>query len=245
MFDLKGKIVLITGATSGIGEACVNEFAKSGATVILTGRNVNKGEEIEKQNKENNKNVYFRELDITNDSSIESLYEFIQTKFGVLDILYNNAGIYPVELGMGNITREMMLNIFDTNINGTILVTQRMIELIRKSRGVIINNASIGGMEMFTSGQGYAYTGSKAAVIKFSKMLAKKYGSEFRTNCICPGTIHTPIFKTFDEERMRTRIPMQRTGKPEEVAKVVAFLASNDASYINGCVLTIDGGQSL
>lgn len=178
-------------------------------------------------------------------SSIHSAAKKIEKEYGGLDILVNNAGIFPVSDPLETLTYSSLTEIFDVNIVGMIMLTQAMLPMIKKSHGTIINNASVAGLESFTSGQSYAYAASKAAVIKFTKMLARQYGAEFRTNCICPGIIKTPIFKDFHEEKFKEKIPMKRVGKPEDVAAVVSFLASDDAAFVNGCVLTIDGGQSL
>lgn len=242
---LDNKIIIVNGGTSGIGEATSLDLAKNGATVIICGRNKERGEEIVRRISAFGGKAFFCSLDVTDDNSINSMKEFVEHGFKKVDVLFNNAGIYPVEPSLEDADRIQINMIFDNNIAGMVMVTKAIVPFIKESNGVIINTASIGGMESFTSGQSYGYTGAKAAVIKFSKMLAKKYGRDFRTNCICPGTIRTPIFKHFDEERMSQKIPMGRTGKPEEVAKVVSFLASDDASYLNGAVITIDGGQAL
>ena len=108
-----------------------------------------------------------------------------------------------------------------------------------------MNNASVAGLQSYTSGQCYAYAASKAAIIKITQQLAKKYGNKYRINAIAPGVINTPIFESFDEERFNNMIPMGRTGEPDEVAAVANFLVSDDASYVHGAVITVDGGQSL
>lgn len=100
-------------------------------------------------------------------------------------------------------------------------------------------------MQSYTSGQCYAYAASKAAIVKITQLLAKKYGNDFRINAIAPGVIKTPIFKTFDEKKYLEMIPMGRTGLPEEVAAVANFLVSDDASYVHGAIVTVDGGQSV
>lgn len=184
-------------------------------------------------------------MDIADRSSIIEAVKIIKNDYRALDILVNNAGIYPVSDPLETLTDFSLIEIFDVNIVGMIMLTQAVLPLVRKNHGVIINNASVAGLESFTSGQSYAYAASKASVIKFTKMLAKQYGAEFRTNCVCPGIIDTPIYKTFNEEKFKEKIPMKRVGKPEDVAAAISFLASEDASFINGCALTIDGGQSL
>ncbi len=248
MNNFNGKIVLVTGGTSGIGTACAKRFAQGGATVIIAGRNKERGKAIVEelnsisQFKRYNSYVY---MDMADRNSIIEAAKTIDTKYGSLDILVNNAGIYPVSDPLESLTDSSLIEIFDINIVGMIMLTKAVLPMIKKNHGTIINNASVAGLESFTSGQSYAYAASKASVIKFTKMLAKQYGAEFRTNCICPGIIETPIFKSFNEEKFKEKIPMKRVGKPEDVAAVVSFLASEDAAFVNGSVITIDGGQSL
>ncbi len=245
MNDLNGKIALITGATSGIGEACARRLAQAGASVIVAGRNVDRGEEICRQIEETGEKAKFVCLDLADDSSINNAYEFVERNYGRLDILVNNAGIYPVTPPIEDVDREFCSTVFDINVTGMLMVTKKFLNMIIASKGNILNNASVAGLEGYTSGGAYAYSASKAGVIKITKLLAKKYGSSIRVNCFCPGVIRTPIFKKFDEERYASAIPMGRVGEPDDVAKVVNFLVSSDAGYLNGCVLEIDGGQSL
>lgn len=247
MNNLTNKIALITGATSGIGEACAKRFAKAGADVIVAGRNEQKGREIVNYIKENNGKASFLHLDITNDESIIMAQKTVEKNYGHLNILFNNAGIYPITPTLKEMTREFANTLFDTNISGTVMVTKQFIDMLRFSKGNILNNASVAGLTSFTppGGEAYAYSASKAGIIKFTQLLARKYGSEVRSNCICPGVIKTPIFKFFDEKKYAASIPMGRVGMPEDVAAAANFLVSDDAGYINGCTITIDGGQSL
>ena len=250
MNDFSGKTVLVTGGTSGIGRACAIRFAKEGANVIIAGRSKEKGKVIveemnsisKKDNEGNNSYIY---INMADRSSISKLSKYIEAEYGTLDILVNNAGIYPVSDPLESLTDLSLMEMFEINVVGMIMLTQAVLPMIKKSHGTIINNASVAGLESFTSGQSYAYAASKASIIKFTKMIAKQYGAEFRTNCICPGIIKTPIFKTFNEEKFVEKIPMKRVGLPEDVAAVVCFLASEDAAFVNGAVITIDGGQSL
>lgn len=245
MDNLSNKIALITGATSGIGAACAREMAEAGATVIIAGRNAVRGMEVVKAIRKDKGVAYFVELDICSNTSIKSVYEFVDTKFGRLDILVNNAGVFPVTPDIKELTREFNEVIWDTNISGMLMMVKEFLGMLRNSNGTIINNASVAGLQNFCSGGAYSYSASKAGIIKITQMLAKKYGSEIRVNCICPGVIRTPIFKKFDEQRYVTSIPAGRVGEPKDVAKVVKFLASSDAGYLNGVILPIDGGQSL
>ena len=160
-------------------------------------------------------------------------------------MLFNNAGIWITE-PLENISEEMVMTVFSSDFNSVLFMTKYFIPMLKKKHGVIINNASMGGLEGYTSGsKQYLYHSSKAAAIKFSKLTAKNYATEIRVNCICPGLIDTEIYENRDFSRFYDVIPMKRMGEAEEVAKLVAFLASEDASYITGAVIPIDGGASL
>lgn len=244
MNNLTNKVALVTGATSGIGAATAIRFAEAGATVICTGRNKERGDGVVKTIKNKGGKAVFYEMDIDNDRSIEQVVEAVRMRFGKLDIIFNNAGIFPVLPPLETLTREDIEKTTSTNISGFMMVTKLFFPLL-KGGATILNNASVAGLQSYTSGQSYAYNASKAAVIKITQLLAKRYGNKIRVNAICPGVIKTPIFKKFDEERFAGMIPMGRTGTPEEVASVANFLVSDDASYVNGAIITIDGGQSL
>lgn len=244
MNRLDNKIALITGATSGMGAASALRFAEAGATVIVTGRNIERGNDIVDKIIQNGGKAVFVQLDIENDESIASCADFVKSSYGTLDILFNNAGIFPVSPTLENLDRDSFEKTMNANATSLLMMIHYFMPLIKKG-GAILNNASVAGLQSFTAGQSYAYCSSKASVVKITNMLAKKYGSTVRVNAISPGVIHTPIFKSFDEERMSANIPMQRTGRPEEVAAVANFLVSDDASYVNGAIITIDGGQSL
>ena len=245
MNSLKDKVALITGATSGIGEACAVRFAAAGAKVIVAGRNEQRGQAVVEQIKAKQGEALFVALDVASDESIEAAYNAVEQNYGRLDILFNNAGIFPVAPAFEDLTRDFNSEVFDINLNGTVMVTKRFFDLLRANKGNILNNASVAGLANYNSGRSYTYSASKAGMIKFTQLLARNYGKEIRANCICPGVIRTPIFLHFDESRYVDSIPMGRVGEPEDVASVANFLVSDDAAYLNGCVITIDGGQSI
>lgn len=244
MNDLSGKIAVVTGATSGIGAATAKRFAKAGAIVICTGRSIERGKAVVDEIDADGGKAFFCEMDLTKDESIATVAKEAESRFGKIDILFNNAGVFPVLPPLETLTRSDIEGVTSTNISGFMMVTKYFYPLLRDG-GTILNNASVAGLQSYTSGQSYAYNGSKAAVIKITQQLAKRYGNRIRVNAICPGVIKTPLFKKFDEERYASMIPMGRTGKPEEVASVANFLVSDDASYINGAIVTVDGGQSV
>lgn len=246
MGKLEGKIALITGATSGMGEAFAKLFAEEGAYIIVVGRNRKKGEDVVEYIVRKNGKACFMECDVTNYESIKVLRENVYNKFGRLDILVNNAGILITD-PLEEITIDDWDKVFNVNTNSVMMVTQSFIDLIIISQGNILNNASIDGLQSLNRGRAsYAYSASKAATIKFTQQIALNYTSKgIRVNCLCPGVTETPFFTNRDFSRFLNSIPMGRVAQPEEIAKAALFLVSNDASYISGAILNVDGAASL
>lgn len=246
MGKLDGKIALITGGTSGIGEAFSTLFAKEGAEVIIVGRNKEKGKDVVRNIESYGAKACFMECDVTSRASINKLKERVVARYATLDILVNNAGVLitdPIE----KIEEEDWLRVFNTNTHSIMRVTQAFLDLILKSHGNILINASIDGLQSMNRGRAnYAYAASKAAAIKFAEQLALNYTAEgIRVNCLCPGVTETPFFTNRDFSRFIDAIPMGRVGQPEEIAKAACFLVSDDASYVSGAILTVDGAASL
>lgn len=245
MNDLTGKVAVITGATSGMGEASAKRFAMAGAKVILAGRNKERGLRIEKEICDMGAEASWIYIDVAEEESVRNFVPEAVEKYGKVDILFNNAGIFPPTPSLEEMSTEQWDEIMNVNATGMFRVTKYLMPYLESSHGVILNNASVAGMQSYASGKVYAYGASKAAVIQFTRMIAKMYGAKIRINCICPGVIDTPIFINRDFSRYHDIIPMHRVGTAEEVAKVANFLVSDDASYVNGAVLPIDGGQSI
>ena len=244
--ELNQRIVLVTGATSGIGAATAKEFAHKGASVILVGRSENKGKALEEQICADGGNAKFIRCDVSVETEVVALAKQVAELYGKLDVLFNNAGVMLPSMEIERMPVDEWRSTFDINITGMFLVTRYLKPLIVKAKGCIINNGSIAGLQHYAAGRSYAYSASKAAVIQFSHQMAKNYGEEgVRVNCICPGIIDTPILGDRDRKVYAERIPLGYVAQPEAVAKVVAFLASEDAAYLTGVVLPIDGGASL
>lgn len=240
------KVALVTGATSGIGTATAIRFAEEGAMVVLVGRNQEKGAALKQQIEANGGAAYFAVCDVSIEADVVKLSNLVKTKIGRLDIIFNNAGVMLPSKEIERMPVEDWRATFDINITGMFLVTRYLKPFLLESRGCIINNASIAGLQHYSAGRSYAYSASKAAVIQFSHQMAKNYGEEgIRVNCICPGIIDTPILGDRDRKVYAERIPLGYVAKPDAVAKVVTFLASEDAAYLTGVVLPIDGGASL
>lgn len=240
------KVVLITGATSGIGEAAARLFAKEGAKTVLVGRNKEKGKQIESEILKENNEAYFIPCDVSIENDVKAMIDKVVEKYGKIDILFNNAGVMLQSMEIERMPVKDWQKTIDINLTGTFLVSKYAKPYIVKQKGNIINNASIAGLQHYAAGRSYAYSASKAAVIQFSHQMAKNYGEEgVRVNCICPGIVDTPILGDRDRTAYAQRVPLKKLAQPEEVAKVVAFLASDDAGYLTGVVLPIDGGVNL
>lgn len=246
MKRLKNKIALITGATSGIGAACAKAFSTEGAQVIACGRNQKNGRTICEQINRDGGEAFFIPCDVSKEDDVKKMYHQIETQFGKLDILMNNAGIMLPSMEIERMSVEDWKQTFDVNVNGYFYVTRYAKPLLLASKGTILNNASIAGLQYYAAGRSYAYSASKAAVIQFSHQMAKNYGEEgIRVNCICPGIIDTPILGDRDRRVYAQRIPLGYVAQPEEVAKVAVFLVSDEASYVTGAIVPVDGGASL
>lgn len=240
-----GKTVIITGATSGIGAETAKEFAEEGAEVLLLGRSRERGALVEEQIREKGGKAVFLPCDVRSEESVVRIKQEIEKSYSGIDVLFNNAGVFMTS-ALQDITSEDWKKSFETNVDGVLYMTKHFMEMLQKNRGTIINNASVSGLQTWNSGtKNYIYGASKAAVIKLSKLCALNYAEHVRVNCICPGIIDTEIFTNRDFSRFDGVIPMGYIGKPEAVAGVVLFLASEEASYITGAVIPIDGGMSL
>lgn len=245
MGKLNNKVVIVTGATSGIGEASAKLFAQEGAEVILVGRDTDRGEKIEKDILNEGNKAFFIACDITCEENVVRLKETICNKYPRIDALFNNAGLL-ITSRLEEINSQDWNRIFAINTDAVMYMTKAFVEKIIESGGSILNNASIDGLQSNTRGRAtYMYASSKAATIQFTQICALNYSDRIRVNCLCPGVTETPFFTNRDFSRFTDAIPMGRVGQPIEIAKAALFLLSDDASYISGAVLTVDGGASL
>ena len=245
MGKLDGKVTIITGGGSGIGRAIAILFAKEGSDVLIIGRT----EELLKQTCNfDTKKITYIVGDITKEESIKNLIEYVTNKFGKLDILVNNAGLCISE-PLKDLKISNYDKIFNLDVRSLVNMTINCLPLILKSKGNIINISSISSQICPTKMS--MYSGAKAAVDSFTKCWAKELAKDkVRVNAISPGAIETDIWnkanlpKEFVEkykEKVRKTIPCERFGKAEEVANVALFLASDDASYVNGSIYNVDG----
>jgi NAD(P)-dependent dehydrogenase (short-subunit alcohol dehydrogenase family) len=242
---LEGKIAVITGGNSGIGLATAKRFVSHGAYVFITGRRQN---ELDTAISEIGKNVMGIQGDVSNLADLDRLYNTVKDEKGHLDILFANAGIAQFA-PLGEISEEHFDKIFGINVKGLLFTVQKALPIFQDG-GSIILNASIGSSKGFEETS--VYSATKAAVRSFARTwTADLKHRKIRVNAISPGPIDTPIFSNllqneeqseqFKKNIMNT-VPMGRMGSPDEIAKVVSFLASNDSSYITGIELFVDGG---
>ena len=239
------KVCVITGATSGIGEATAEIMAEHGWHVVLIGRNEKRGNNVKNKIQNIGGIAEFYVCDLSIKADVEKLGEQIKS-LGRIDMLFNNAGMMPESKEIELIEEREWDETFKTNLQSVVFMSAALKTLLIQSKGLIINNASIAGMQSYTVGRSYAYSASKSAVIQLTRQMAKNYAQYgVRVNCICPGIIDTPLLGNRDRKEYAKRVPLGYLGEPKDVAGVVCFLASDAARYITGAVLPVDGGVSI
>ncbi len=245
--DFTDKIVLTTGAASGIGTATSRLFAQLGATVVLTDVNRDGGEAAAAAIVAQGHHAMFRPLDITDRFAAEGLAEHLQGELGRLDVLVNVAGWDIIEPFMDN-TPEYWAKVVAINFMGPVQVSRAFLPLLMEAgSGAIVNVASDAG-RVGSSGE-TVYAGAKGGVIAFTKSLAREVVRRgVRVNCVCPGPTDTPLFNNQPEKikaALVNAIPMKRLGQPGDIANAIAFFASDMASFVTGQVLSVSGGLTM
>lgn len=251
MLQLKGKRAIVTGGTAGIGKAIAIAYAEQGADVAIFGTNPERAEEVIKalEMKRAVESQFFRSyvLDISNTGVVKSAIEELLKEWEKIDILVNNAGITWDGLLM-KMSEEQWDKVLDVNLKSVFNTCQPLIRAMMKAReGSIINISSCSGL---TGNAGQVnYSSSKAGMIGFTKSLALEVATRgIRVNCIAPGFIDTRMTEALTDaqkEGIQSQIPMGRTGRPEEIASVALFLASDASSYMTGQVISVDGGIAM
>jgi 3-oxoacyl-[acyl-carrier protein] reductase len=241
---LKGRVALITGAAQGIGKSVALLLAQNGADIVVSDINLEKAEETAKEIESIGSKAIAIKVDVANLKDVERMVESILEKFGKIDILVNNAGITRDKLIL-RMTEEDWDAVLNVNLKGTFNCTKAVVRHMAKQRsGKIVSIASVVG-EMGNAGQ-VNYAASKAGVIGLTKTIAREFAQRrINVNAIAPGYIETPMTEVLPEkvkEELKRLIPMERLGKPEDVAEAVLFLVSEESNYITGHVLNVNGG---
>ena len=241
------KVVLVTGSSIGLGRAIIEKFASNNYNVII---NYNNSKQEAEELKSYIENTYHTKAitikcDITKESEIEEMKQIIIKEFGVLDCLVNNAGI-AIDTDFNLKTKEDFIKTLDTNIVSLFLVSRTFGNLmLENKKGKIINIASTNGIDSYYE-YSLDYDTSKAGVINLTHNLANHYSPYINVNCVCPGWIDTPMNKDLDEsfkQKEIDKILLRRFASPKEIASLVYFLSTDEASYINDSIIKIDGGR--
>jgi NAD(P)-dependent dehydrogenase (short-subunit alcohol dehydrogenase family) len=245
MNKLEGKVALITGGNSGIGLATAKLFVNEGAYVFITGR---RNAELSAAVKEIGRNVTGVQGDVSSLGDLDRLFAQIKRERGKLDIVFANAGFAKYAL-LGTITEELYDSIFDINVKGLLFTVQKALPLLPDGASIILN-ASIAGSKGLPSNS--VYNATKAAIRSFARTWTTDLKDRrIRVNAVSPGSIDTPGLSNLlassetGQQRLKmisNSVPLGRLGKPDEIAKAVVFLASDDSSYVTGTELFVDGG---
>lgn len=240
------KVVLITGATSGIGETTAKAFAREGASVFFCGRRANLGAKVEQDIRTMGGEATYMQTDVRQAEQVKVFVDSCVSKYGRIDIAFNNAAIDYPPATIADTSVAEFDDLMSTNARAVFVSMKYELPYLVETKGSIINNASIGGHRAFPNIIGYG--ASKAAVIHMTKMAAQEYGKNVRINAVAPGGVRTAMWERVQrdwnvtEEQLVQPYPMQRAAEPEEIADAVMWLASEAASYVSGMKLDIDGG---
>ncbi|MGW8266047.1 MAG: SDR family NAD(P)-dependent oxidoreductase [Longimicrobiales bacterium] len=247
---LDGRVALITGGTSGIGRATAVLFAREGAAVVLTGRNQERGEAVARAIKDEGGEALFIRSDVRRADDCRHAVERTLERFGRIDVLFNNAGVYHPKT-VPETTEEEWDETIDSSLKGAFLMSKYAIpSMIEQGRGSIIHNSS--GWGILGGDHAAAYCAAKGGLVIMTKAMAIDHGPQgIRVNCVCPGDVETPMLP--DDAKKRGMAwedylagasdrPLGRVGNADEIARAVLFLASDDASFITGEALVVDGG---
>jgi NAD(P)-dependent dehydrogenase (short-subunit alcohol dehydrogenase family) len=247
---LEGKVVLITGAGSGMGRVAAYRFAREGARVVAADLDEWAGQETETLARDEGLEVRFARADVSREADCQGMVTFAEETFGRLDVLYNNAGIFPeADHSVIDTDEAVWDRVLAVNVKGVYLACKYGIPaMLRAGGGSIVNIASFVALVGCSVPQD-AYTASKGAVIALTRSLAVQFAPKgIRTNAICPGPIETPLLTSWlltDPEAKALRLarnPTGRFGRPEDIVYLALYLASDESSWTNGAIISADGG---
>lgn len=247
MKRLTNKVSLITGAAQGIGLATALKFAQEGAIVVVCDVRQDGVDAAVQQCQAMGAEAVGFLMDVTQRDMIDAVVSEVKTRFGRIDVLVNNAGITQ-DARLQKMTAEQFDRVIDVNLRGVFNCTQAVADtMVQQGSGVVLNASSVVGVYGNFGQTNYAAT--KFGVIGFTKTWSRELGPKgVRANAVAPGFVRTPILNSMPDkviEGMTSRVPLQRLGQPEDIANVYAFLASDEAAYINGAVIEVTGGLTL
>jgi NAD(P)-dependent dehydrogenase (short-subunit alcohol dehydrogenase family) len=248
MMNLSGKVAIVTGGTSGIGQATAIAYAQQGAKVVVAGRRVEEGEETVRLIKAAGGEALFVQTDVTQESEVKAMVDKTVEVFGRLDIAFNNAGAYGENASMSDQSDSEYDRIMNVNVKGVWWsMKHEIVQMLKQGSGAIVNTSSILGVVAMSGVP--LYTASKFAVEGLTKAAALQYAkSGIRINAVGPGAIATEMFETATGGQVEAKAymagihPMGRVGQPSEVANAVLWLSSEAASFVTGETLMVDGG---
>lgn len=235
-------VVIVTGSTRGIGEGIARRFAREGASVVVTGRSSDAGEAVARSIRDDGGDAAFVQTDVSDPGDVEALFEATEEQFGRLDVVVNNAAVFP-NAGVDETTLEDWEFVVDVNFRGYWLCGKHASE--RMDEGAIVNVSS--NHAFLTMPEHFPYNAVKAGINGMTRAMALDFGPHVRVNTINPGWIsveHTDRALADDREQVESIHPVGRIGDPEDVAGAAAFLASDDADFVTGAEILVDGGRT-
>jgi 3-oxoacyl-[acyl-carrier protein] reductase len=248
--SLKGKVAIVSGAGTGVGKATTKRLFSDGAKVVLIGRDRSRLTKVI-SDLNGKKNLLAVKADITKEADVINVIEETVSAFDTVDILVNNAGILNDPTPFHKMTDEQWMSLINTNLIGTFRTTKAVLPIMmEKRRGSIVNISSLQGIRSILNVPFSVYGVTKAGVIMFTRTIAVEYGEYgIRCNCVAPSTIRSPMIEPYLQDKqakktLESSFPLRRIGDPEDISGAVSYLCSDDAKWITGTVLTVDGGMS-
>ena len=247
-FDLTGKVAVVTGASSGLGQQFARALSEQGCDVAILARRKERLEEFSKELKQNGQDCLPVSCDVTDEESIKNAIKTVVDHFGKIDILVNNAGVVEYSSGLHDHTTAQWDKVLDTDLKGVFLMAREVSTIMMKQKyGRIVSMSSVVGV-MGNAGQ-VNYAASKSGIIGMTMSLAREVGSRGITvNAVAPGFIQTAMTDVLSDdikEQMKSQIPLGAFGSVQDIANAVVFLASDEAKYITGQTLHVDGGMAM
>ena len=248
--SLKGKVAIVSGGGTGVGKATTKRLFSEGCKVVLIGRDRSRLTKVISE-LNGKKNLLAVKADITKEADVINVLEETISAFDTIDILINNAGISNDPTPFHKMTDDQWMSLINTNLIGTFRTTKAVLPIMmEKSRGSIVNISSLQGIRSIVNVPLSVYGVTKAGVIMFTRAIAVEYGEYgIRSNCVAPSTIRSSMMEPYllDKQAKKTlesSFPLRRIGDPEDISGAVAYLCSDDAKWITGTVITVDGGMS-